>query len=79
MSNTQNFILIRARDLAVLICTSSLLWGILHCIKSQQVFAKQKIKVWCHVGWTADTSAMRRSKGKVNCVTGTGLLQAFLK
>ena len=26
----------------MLICTSSLLCGILHCIKSQQVFAKQK-------------------------------------
>ena len=63
MSNTHNFVKIRARDLAVLICTSSLLCGILHCIKSQQVFAKQKNKVWCNVGWTAGTSAMRRSKG----------------
>ena len=44
VSNTQNFVKIRARDLAVLICTSSLLSSILHCIKSQQVFAKQKRK-----------------------------------
>ena len=44
MSNTQNFVYIRARDLAVLICTSSLLCGILHCLKSQQGFAKQKIE-----------------------------------
>ena len=48
--------------------------GILHCIKSQQFLAKQKRKkfgVMC-------TSAMRRSKGYVSCVTGRAL-QAFLK
>ena len=28
----------------MLICKSSLLWGILHCIKSQQVLAKQRRK-----------------------------------
>ena len=43
MSNTQNFVKIRARDLAVLICTSSLLCGILHCIKSAS-FSKTKQK-----------------------------------
>ena len=44
MSNTQNYVYIRARDLAVLIHTSLLIWGILHCIKSQQVLAKLKGK-----------------------------------
>ena len=45
MSNTQNFVQIRAINLAVLIYTSSLLCGILHCTKSQQVLAKHKTMV----------------------------------
>ena len=47
MSNTQNFVKIRTRDLAVLICMTSLLWGILHCIKSQLFFGPKQCLAFC--------------------------------
>ena len=59
LSTQQDFVLIRTIDIAVLICTTPLLWGILHCI----ILAKQNKFMCGFMGWTVGTSAMRRSKG----------------